>query len=104
MGPSMNLRKFTKWLVSTVIALLGGGFAAAIPALTDPNKYRFPQDLGSGKLWPYVITGWVLTFSGILIHSPLGQKAMAFTEQSKEQLAQSQKDLDKAKADLKGKP
>jgi hypothetical protein len=92
-----------KWILTTIITMLGGGFAAAVPVMTDPAKYKFPQDIGSGKLWPYIFTGWALTLGGILIHSPLGQKAITFANQSKAQLAQSQKDLDQAKSDLTAK-
>lgn len=90
-----------KWVTTTVIAMLGGGAAAAFAAMTDPAKYQFPQDFGSGKLWKYVFMGWGLTFAGILIKSPVGQKVIAITNQSKEQLAQTQKELDQAKANLK---
>lgn len=98
MGKAQDVKH---WIVTTLVAMLGGGFAAGFTAMMDPSKYKFPQDLGSGKLWPYVFMGWGLTFAGVLIHSPLGQKVVAFTKQSQEQLEQSQKDLNQAKADLK---
>ena len=104
MSPQME--KVKKWIITTAVAMLGGGAAAAFSAMTDPSKYKFPQDFGSGKLWRYVFMGWALTFAGVLIHSPLGQKAIALTKQSKEQLDQTQKELNQAKDNLKaaGKP
>jgi hypothetical protein len=97
---SPKMQKVLHWVSSTVIAMLGGGAAAGFTAAIDPSKYNFPKDLGSGKLWPYVFMGWGLTFAGILVHSPIGQKVIAFSKQSQEQLEQTQKDLDKAKAAL----
>ena len=99
MSPQME--KVKKWIITTAVAMLGGGAAAGFSAMTDPSKYKFPQDLGSGKLWKYVFMGWALTFAGVLIHSPLGQKAIALTKQSKEQLDQTQKELNQAKDNLK---
>lgn len=99
MTPAMEKAKH--WIVTTAVAMLGGGAAAGFSAAMDPTKYHFPQDFGSGKLWKYVFMGWALTFGGVLIHSPLGQKVIAISKQSKEQLDQTQKDLDQAKADLK---
>jgi hypothetical protein len=97
----MSWEKIKHWIVTTAVAMLGGGFAAGFTAMLDPTKYKFPQDLGSGKLWKYVFMGWALTFGGILLHSPLGQKVIAFNKQNKEQLEQTQKELDQAKKELK---
>jgi hypothetical protein len=99
---SPTLEKAKHWIITTVVAMLGGGAAAGFTAAMDPSKYDIRHDFGSGKLWPFVFMGWGLTFAGILIHSPLGQKVIAITKQSKAQLEQTQKDLDQAKADLRG--
>jgi hypothetical protein len=99
-----KLDKAKHWVITTAVAMLGGGFAAGFTAMMDPSKYSFPKDLGTGKLWPYVFMGWGLTFAGVLIHSPIGQKVIAITKQSKAQLEQTQQELNQAKDSLKGKP
>jgi hypothetical protein len=99
MTPAMEKAKH--WIITTAIAMLGGGAAAGFSAAINPNEYHFPQDFGSGKLWKYVFMGWALTFAGVLIHSPLGQKVIAITKQNQAQLDQTQKELDQAKQDLK---
>jgi hypothetical protein len=95
--------KVKKWIITTALAMLGGGAAAGFAAMTDPSKYDFPKDLGSGKLWKYVFMGWALTFVGAFIKSPIGQHVIAVTKQSQEQLEQTQQELNQAKADLKAK-
>lgn len=101
MNPEME--KLKKWVISTGVAVLGGAIAGAFAAMMDPVKYSITQDLFSGKLWKYFFMGAALTLGGILLHSPLGQKMISITKQSKEQLEQTQKELNQAKADLKGK-
>jgi hypothetical protein len=93
----MKLSKVMRWVLSTVVAMLGGGLAAIVPIVSDRSKYKFPEDFGSGKLWPYILMGWFLTFAGILLKSPVVKKAMDFSDQSEEQLEKAQHDLDKAK-------
>jgi hypothetical protein len=97
----MNIGSTLKWIKTSVLAMLGGGFTAAVAAMFDPSKYSFPHDLGSGKLWRYVFAGWGLTFGALLIHSPLGQKTLAALKDLQAQLAQSKADLEQAKAELK---
>jgi hypothetical protein len=99
MNPQMEKAKH--WVITTVVSMLGGGAAAGFGAMMDPSKYDIRHDLFSGKLWKYVFMGWGLTFAGIMVKSPLGQKVIAVTKQNKEQLEQTQRDLDQAKADLK---
>ena len=80
--------------------MLGGGFTAGLAAMMDPKKYDIRHDFGSGKLWRYVFLGWGLTFAGILMRSPLGKKVIEITKQNQEQLEETQKELDEAKAHL----
>lgn len=90
-----------RWLITTAGAVLAGGVTGMITAACDPSKYRFPQDFGSGKLWPFFFTGAGLTFFGVLIRSPFGQKIMAGFHASQAQLKQTQLDIEKAKSDLR---
>jgi hypothetical protein len=90
-----------KWIFGAVGSALGGGIAGAGAAAFDPGKYRFPQDFGSGKLWPFFFMGFGLTLGGYILRSPWGQKVMTMFQQSQSDLEQSRKDLEKAKADLK---
>jgi hypothetical protein len=94
--------KVLKWSKTTIIAALGGGFAAAFTAAMDPSKYRFPNDLGSGKLWPYFFQGAGLIFVGLILKSPFGQKVLADFKQARSEMAESQADIAQAKAELKG--
>jgi hypothetical protein len=100
----MTMEKAKKWIITTAGACVGGGIAGAFTAAMDPSKYHFPQDFGSGKLWKYFGMGVALTFGGMLLHSPLGQKVMGSYKATQEQLAQDQRDLDQAKKDLKAAP
>jgi hypothetical protein len=97
----MDFAAIRKWVVGAAGAAFGGGIAGAAAAAFDPAKYRFPQDFGTGKLLPYFFTGAGLTLGGMLLHSPLGQKIMGTFKSTQEQLAQSQKELEQAKAELK---
>jgi hypothetical protein len=98
-----NTRSILKWLRTALISALGGGIAAIVATAADPQKYRFPQDLGSGKMWPYFLAGIGLTFGGMLLKSPFGQTTLAALKDAQAQLKESQETLEKAKADLKAK-
>jgi hypothetical protein len=107
----MDMQGAWRWIKTTVLSMLGGGLVAGISAMSDPNKYRFPQDLGSGKLWRYVFAGWGLTFTALLIKSPLGQKALSNLEAGQKQLKADRKTLkddqdtlEKDRAELEDKP
>jgi hypothetical protein len=99
LSPAMQSTK--KWVISAIVASVGGGIAGAAAAAFDPTKYRFPHDFGTGKLIPYFFTGAGLTLGGMVLHSPLGQKLMGSYKATQEQIAQSQKDLEQAKAEFK---
>jgi hypothetical protein len=96
-----NKDAVVKWAKTAVIASLGGGFAAAFTAAMDPSKYRFPNDLGSGKLWPIFFQGAGLIFVGLLLKSPLGKQVMGAVQDAKAQATDSQAAIEQAKADLK---
>jgi hypothetical protein len=100
----MDIHPAIKWIRTAVVAMLGGGLAGGLSALFDPTKYRFPHDLGSGKLWKYVFMGWGLTLGGLLIKSPLGQQTMQAYRDAQAQLKADQEELEKCKAELKDKP
>jgi hypothetical protein len=93
-----------RWIIAAVGSALGGGITGAITAAMDPGKYRFPQDFGTGKLWPFFFTGASLVLAGMVLRSPWGQKVMGGYKETQAQLAASQKDLEQAKADLAAKP
>jgi len=97
----MDFVAIRKWVVGATGSALGGGIAGAAAAAFDPAKYRFPQDFGTGKLLPYFFTGAGLTLGGMLLHSPLGQKIMGTFKATQQQLADTQKELQQAKAELK---
>lgn len=92
---------FLKWLKTSGLAALGGGIAAIVATAADPTKYRFPQDLGSGKMWPYFFSGVGVTFAALLIKSPLGERAMTIYRDSQDQLKASQQTITQTKAELK---
>ena len=49
-----------KWVRTSALAAIGGGIAGSVSALMDPQKYQFPRDFGSGKMWTYFLTEkWV---------------------------------------------
>jgi hypothetical protein len=93
-----------KWVRTAVIAGLGGGIAAIVATAADPQKYRFPQDLGTGKMWPYFLQGVALTLGAMLLKSPLGKQVMGAMRDAKAQTTDSQAVIDKAKSDLLGVP
>lgn len=99
----MQTKGAVKWIKTLVLAGLGGGFVAGISAAMDPVKYSFPADLGSGKLWKYVVAGAALTMGALLVRSPLGQKAMQELKESQAQLAEDREALEKIKTELKPK-
>ena len=93
--------KLRRWLFTTGATVIGGGIAGAGAAAFDPSKYRFPQDFGSGKLWPFFFMGCALTLGGSVLRSPWGVKMMSSFQASQAQLKQSQADIEKAKAELR---
>ena len=95
-----DLSQLKKWTITLVGSAIGGGIAGAFAAAMDPTKYQFPHDFGSGKLWKYFGMGAALTLGGAALRSSWGQKIMGSFTASQAQLAQSQKDLEQAKADL----
>ena len=97
----MDTKAAITWTRTAVLTALGGGIAAVVATAADPQKYRFPQDLGSGRMWPYFLTGMGLTFGGMLIRSPLGQKAMGAYQKSQAQMASDKAELEALKAQFK---
>lgn len=95
------MRLDRQWIKTTVVAALGGGAAAIVATAADPQKYRFPQDLGSGKMWPYFLTGIGLTLLGRWLHSSQGQKVMTDFKDSQAQLEADKKSLADLKAQFK---
>jgi hypothetical protein len=96
-----NKDAIVKWTKTAVIASLGGGVAAAFTAAMDPSKYRFPNDFGSGKLWPFFFQGAGLIFVGLLLKSPFGKEVMGSIQKAKEDTAESQAAIQKTKDDLR---
>lgn len=89
------------WLKTAIFAALGGGVAGSVAALADPTKYRFPQDLGSGRMWPFFLSGAAMTVGAMLLKSPLGQSAMKAYTESQEQLKADKALLEQTKQDIK---
>jgi hypothetical protein len=89
-------------ITTTALAALGGGAAAIVATLADPQKYRFPQDLGSGKMWPYFLTGIGLTLIGKVVHSQQGQKILSDFKDSQAQLDADKQTIEDLKAQIKG--
>lgn len=94
--------KVKSWLKMLVIAAFGGGIAGSVAALSDPAKYTFPRDLGSGKMWPFFLSGAGTAVGAMLLKSPLGIRIMDAVKQSKQDLQDSKAVLDQTKRDLKG--
>jgi hypothetical protein len=40
-------------------------------AMSDDTLYRWPSDIGSGKMWKYFFVGAGLTLATLLVKSPL---------------------------------
>jgi hypothetical protein len=89
------------WLKTAAITAVGGGIAGIFSAVMDPSKYSFPADLGSGKMWKYCFMGAVLTLGGLLLKSPLGQRAVSAFKDSQQLLKDSKEAISAAQADLK---
>ena len=51
-----------KWIKATVVAMLCGGFTASIRIALDPTQYRWPHDIGTGKLLIHFLGGAGITF------------------------------------------
>jgi len=96
----MDMKAIVKWSKTALIAATGGGVTSAFAAAMDPTKYRFPHDFGSGKLWKFFFDGFALMFVGLLIKSPLGQKAVAGFQQAQAQAKEDAAMLDKVKSDI----
>lgn len=90
-----------KWIKTTLIAVLGGGLAAALAAAFDPQKYDIRHDIGSGKLWQFFLEGAGAMLVGLLIKSPLGQQALTSFKDSQQQLQEAKASLEQTKTDLK---
>jgi hypothetical protein len=100
---AMDKQKLVTWLKTTGLAVVGGGIAAVVTTLSEP-EYHFPQELVSGKLFIHFLGGAAVTFAALLLKSPLGQQTMAAYKDSQAQLAQSKADLAAAKEALKSPP
>lgn len=90
-----------KWIKTTLVSIFGGGIAGSVAALSDPAKYRFPQDLGTGKMWPFFLSGAGMTLGAMLLKSPLGQQVVGALKDSQQQLAEGKQAVEDAKADVK---
>jgi hypothetical protein len=66
--------KIHPWLKTTLVSVLGGAFTGTVAAALDHTKYHFPQDLGSGKLWEFCITGALTAGLSSLVGSPLRRR------------------------------
>jgi hypothetical protein len=97
----MDKQAVMKWLKTCIVAGLGAGIASMVAALSDPTKYRFPQDLGSGKMWPYFLSGAAMTIGALLIKSPFGQQALTTFKESQTQLKESQGLIEETKTEIK---
>ena len=93
--------KINPWIKTSLLAALGGGIAGVAAAATNPALYRFPQDLGSGKMWIHFFTGAAVTFGALCLKSPVGQKVMLSFKDSQTQLEQSKADLAAARESIK---
>lgn len=93
--------KTIKWLKTTLIAVIGGGLAAALAAAFDPQKYNIAHDFGSGKLWDFFLEGAGMTFVALLIKSPFGQQTLGAFKDTQTQLQANRDLLQDTKADLK---
>lgn len=93
-----------KWTETVLIGGLGGGIASSIAALADPSKYSFPKDLGTGKMWPFFLSGSAMTIGALLLKSPLGSKVVAQIKDSQSQLQESKQTIQQTKSDLKKQP
>lgn len=97
----MDTRASIKWIKTAVFAALGGGVTASVGALADPTKYRFPQDLGTGKMWPYFLTGISVALGGVFLHSEWGRKLMGAYSDAERQAEIDRKELEALKAKFK---
>lgn len=93
--------KINPWVKTGAITAVGGAIAGIFSAAMDPTKYRFPEDLGSGKMWKYCFMGAGLTLGGMLLKSPIGQKTITAFLDSQKQLEQAKQDIEKVQTELK---
>lgn len=82
-----------KWVTTVLVAGFGGGVAGVVATLADPSKYAFPRDLGSGKMWPFFLSGAAVAVGAMFLKSPFGQKVMEQAKESQAQIAQTKADL-----------
>lgn len=100
-----NREKLSSWIKVAVVGGLGGGIAGSVAALSDPAKYSFPKDLGTGKMWPHFLSGAGMTIGALLLKSPLGVKVTRGIKESQEQLKESRAAIQQGREELmKGKP
>ena len=88
------------WIKTTLLAGIGGAIASSFAALMDPEKYRFPHDLGSGKMWEFFIQGFVVTGGALLIKSPFGQNMLNAFKVSQQQLKESKEQVEQLRTEL----
>lgn len=96
-------KDWRNWVKTVAIAAVGGGVAGSVAALSDPAKYVFPRDLGTGKMWPFFLSGAGVAVGALLLKSPFGTKVMSAVKESQTQLAESKQAIEQAKSDLKKK-
>jgi len=95
------MSKYKNILMHLLVAAVGGGIASAVAAFADPDKYSFPKDLGSGKLWPFFFQGAGLAVGALLLKSPMGQKLIGAFKSSQQQAQEDKAALESAKQELK---
>ena len=93
--------KWTAVIKTVVVGGLGGGIAATVAMISDPAKYRFPHDLGTGKAWPFFITGAATGIGGMLLQSPFGQQMLTEITSARTDLKRAEASIAEAKAKLK---
>jgi hypothetical protein len=89
------------WFKTLIIGGFGGGIAGAVAAIADPTKYRFPQDVGTGKLWPFFFQGAFLTIGALCLKSPFGINLTTSLKDAQKQLRESKETIAETKAALK---
>jgi hypothetical protein len=97
----MDVNKVKETGIKAVLACLAGGGASGIAAAMDPSKYHFPQDFGSGKLWPFFFGGVGATALGMFLQSTFGKNLMAALKMSQANLAQNQAAIAQTKQEVK---
>jgi hypothetical protein len=62
--------KIKPWMKTMAVAVIGGGVTGTVAAIID-HKYNVPEDIGSGKLWEFFITGAITSGLATLVESPI---------------------------------